>query len=70
MEAAELEKALKAWNPAGFKIPWAFTRRRLAREWRMTPMAFDQVPWSEVRLELEIQAIEARATEFKNRKKK
>lgn len=48
-------------------MPWAYTRRRLAERWHIPPWEVDRAPWSEVRLELEIQAIEAKAAEIKKR---
>lgn len=52
-------------------VPWAYTRRRLAEKWGIPPWHLeDRVPWSEVRLELAIQAIEAKAADIKKRRGK
>ena len=49
-------------------MPWAYTRRRLAERWRIPPWEVDRAPWSEVRLEMEIQEIERKAADVKRRR--
>lgn len=67
MEEAQLSAALKATNPKGFAIPWAYTRRALARAWGVPPWVVDQVPHQEIDIELRIMAVEADAKEIRGK---
>ena len=42
-------------------VPWAYTRRNLARAWGVPPWAVDEAPMDEVMLELRIAELEAAA---------
>lgn len=67
MEEAQLSAALKATNPKGLALPWAFTRRLLARAWGVPPWTVDQVPHQEIDIELRIMAVEHEAKAFRAR---
>ena len=50
---------MRATRKSGFRLPWAYVRRHIARSWGVPPWVVDQAPAREVATELRILALEA-----------
>jgi hypothetical protein len=59
--------ALRASNPSGFSVPFAYVRDQLARRYGCAPFDIDQWPAREVALALEIARLEGGAAEHRQR---
>lgn len=58
---------MAASNKAGLSVPWAWTRRALARLWNVPPWLVDEAPADEVQLEIRLSNIEADAQQKRKR---
>jgi hypothetical protein len=52
---------LRAKNKAGLFLPWRYVRSKLAEHWRITPPQVDELPASEIALQVELWELEAAA---------
>jgi hypothetical protein len=48
-----------ASNKAGLNVPWVWTRRVIARNWRCKPWEVDFAPADEVQLEIRLHNLES-----------
>lgn len=52
---------MHASNKAGLSVPWAYTRRIVARQWNVPPWAVDEAPLDEVLMEIRMMNLESEA---------
>lgn len=59
---------LRADNPAGLTLPWAYQRYVVARHWGCKPTEVDMEPLGEVLEALTIMGLENEAAEFRRKR--